>query len=203
MRYKHASAKCTIVGVIGSDNGNSSSCSVTGICTVAHGSRHNGLLAGAGLQPWGCQSWGWAACFQGESFGSLVILFLGVGAGALSVAVGAGASPCPLPTPGLSTVTWLTFICARPLSGSLDCNGSMGCCLSGASRADGFSAHFASACAASILMRSWRTRSCCCSAMDGGSKRVCRSHCTHDAVPVSRNMHKADAGHERDICTSP
>lgn len=136
-------------------------------------SRHDGRLAGAGVQPCGCQSWLCAACFHGESAGSLAFALFGLGA-------------------AVSCMSWLSFTGEGAVVGCCDCNGSTGCCLSGASRAEGLAAHLASAWAARSLMRSCRATSCCCSAIEGGSKRVCRSHCIHEAdeavsQPVSRS----------------
>jgi hypothetical protein len=82
----------------------------------------------------------------------------------------------------LSLISWSIFIWPTPASGSLDFNICIGCCLSGASSADGLDAQRASACEASTFIRSCRIISCCCSVMVGGSKRVCRSHCIHDAA---------------------
>jgi len=48
--------------------------------------------------------------------------------------------------------------------------------VAGASVSLGFASHRASANAASCLMRIWRSTSASCSAMEGGSRRVCRSH---------------------------
>lgn len=172
---------------------------VTYNCTVSREwcHRHERRFAGAGLHPCGCHSWPWAACFQGESFGSFRILFFALEAGASSLTAGfvgsvagsvagsVGSRPSCRGGSALSRMPSSTLICATPLSASLDCSGCTGCCLSGASSADGFSAHRASACAASIFMRSCRIRSWCCSATVGGSKRVCRSHCIHDADSVS------------------
>jgi hypothetical protein len=100
-----------------------------------------------------------------------------------------------------SLAAWSTFICVTPLSGSLDCSICTGCCLSGASRADGLEAQRASACDASTFMRSCRIRSWCCSFMEGGSKRVWRSHCIHDATTVSECVQRGRR-HERDMLTS-
>jgi hypothetical protein len=162
------------------------------------------LLAGAGLQPWGCQSLLVSACFQGESFGSFLAFFpalatgvslaegtggsRGICCGSASSSTGCGLDSCSSKTRGGSTwslLSWSTFIWLTPLSGSLDCNICIGCCLSGASSADGLDAHRASACEANIFIRSCRIISCCCSAIVGGSKRVWRSHCIHDAAILS------------------
>lgn len=155
-----------------------------------HG-RYDRRFVGAGLHSWGCHSWPGlllcAACFQGESLGSFFILFRVVNVGASFAAEGTGGSwgiccascswtgglfACssrPCGGSALSLTPWSAAICVTPLVGSLDCSICTGCCLSGASRAEGFAAHLASAWAASIFMRSCRIKSCCCSATVGGS----------------------------------
>lgn len=165
---------------------------------IVHSSTHR--LAGAGLQPWGCQSLLDSACFQGESFGSFFVFFRGRAAGTSSaegtggscgISFGAGsctagwaaASWCSMVRGGsaLPLISWSMFIWFTPLSGSLDWSICIGCCLSGASSADGLDAQRSSALAASTFILSCRAISWCCSVMVGGSKRVCRSHCIHDA----------------------
>lgn len=164
-------------------------------------------LAGGGAQPCGCQSWGCVAAPQGESFGSFFTRFLAVTAGPSSVG-GAGEwcgiscdSSCSLSGEGVSLLmrAGLLLAGATPLVGSRDCSICKGCCLSGASSAEGLDAHRSSACAASTFIRSWRAASCFCSAKEGGSYRVCRSHCIHDAITLSvaaRSLQDEDATHE-------
>jgi hypothetical protein len=189
---------------------------------VVHG--HQPLLAGAGLQPCGCQSLLASACFQGESSRGSFFAFLCLCvAGTFSVVVGTGGScgircasassttDCGVACcssilrsgAALSLVSWSAFICTTPLSGSLDCSICMGCCLSGASIADGFDAHRASASDASTFIRSCRMISWCCSVTVGGSKRVCRSHCIHDAATYQSSADAEQGKYERDTLTSP
>jgi hypothetical protein len=173
---------------------------------VQRGHTGHHRLVGAGLQPCGCQSLVVSACFQGESFGSFLVFFRGCVAGASSATgtggsrgiswaisgsstTGCGFASCSPKVRGgsaRSLISWSLFVCPTPLSGSLDFNICIGCCLSGASSAEGFEAQRASACDASIFIRSCRMRSWCCSVMVGGSKRVWRSHCIHDAATCQR-----------------
>lgn len=145
-------------------------------------------LAGAGLQPCGCQSLDdGSAWFQGFSFGSF-LAFVFDCVGAASVGAGTGGSrgiSCSFDT-ALPSIASLAFIWATALVGSCDCSGCMGCCRSGASSADGFDAQRWSACKASTFILSWRATSCLCSSSEGGSKRVWRSHCIHDAATVRK-----------------
>jgi hypothetical protein len=172
---------------------------------VLHGHQPR-LRAGAGLQPCGCHSLGASACPHGDSFGSFfVFLFACVegaapeeagtgGSRGISCGSGSSTTDCGLAScssnirggSALSLTSWSAFIWVTPLSGSRDCSICMGCCLSGESSAEGFDAQRASACDASTFILSCRTMSCCCSAIEGGSKRVWRSHCIHDAATVRK-----------------
>lgn len=148
------------------------------------------VLADVGLHPLGCQSWPglpWA-CFHGESLGSFFIVFFVLKADArVSVSVcrsvacfspagcfcasaaGGVVGDSGSAATGESILCWLAFICVTPLPGSLLFSICSGCCLSGASRAEGSEAHRASAWAARTLMCCWRATSCRCSAREGGS----------------------------------